>query len=433
MTKFIGLRAVTVASVFLLCASVAFGQARGPLAPPLVDHHQHLLSRAGALAKLHSVQVPEELGRLLRQREANWNNADGLAALFVENAALFNGWRWIGGRKAIAGYLAAGFTGPYKFKPVSYRVDGPAAEVAGFMLEGDGSETHFAYFHLALDRASADAWRIKSETEVFPGPATENPVTAAQMIKMLDAAGIRRAVVLSDAYYFGVGPPGVDPREYEKVRAENDWTAEQVGQFPRRLVAFCSFNPLRDYALAELDRCAASRKFLGLKLHFNAAQLNFHDPAQVAKVRRVIEAANRYRLPLIIHVRPGDVYGREEAEVFLHQLVAAAPDVPVQVAHLWGGESFSSEALAVYADAVSKGDPVAKNLYFDISGAWAYGKPEQLSEIASRIRQIGLRRILYGSDAPPTEAWAAFRKALPLTEDEFRVIARNVAPYMRGR
>ncbi|HKQ52092.1 MAG TPA: amidohydrolase family protein, partial [Pyrinomonadaceae bacterium] len=194
-----------------------------------------------------------------------------------------------------------------------------------------------------------------------------------------------------------------------------------------------SFNPLRDYAMAELERCASGGRFKGLKLHFNAAQLDFHNPEQVAKVRRVMVAANKYRLPMIIHVRPGDTYGREEAEVFLHQLVAAAPDVPIQVAHLWGGESFSGPALTVYADAVSKGDPAAKNLYFDISGAWAFAKPEVMPEIATRIRQIGLSRILYASDGPPTEAWDAFRKKVPLTDKEFRSIAQNVAPYMSAK
>jgi predicted TIM-barrel fold metal-dependent hydrolase len=400
---------------------------------PLVDHHQHLLSPAGAEAKLPTIQLPEALGSLVRDRELGWNNSTALAKLFVEDGVLFTGWRWISGHKAIAGYLAGGYTGPYRLKPVSYRIDGSAGQIAGYMVEDDGTNVHFAFFHLILSKDSDGPWRIKSETQIFPGPAIDKPVTAEQLIKGLDEVGIRRAVVLSDAYYFGAGSPKPVPDEYNKVRAENDWTAQQVSQFSDRLVAFCSFNPLRDYALAELDRCASSGRFKGLKLHFNAAQLDFQNPEQVSKVRRVMELANKYRLPMIIHIRPGDVYGRREAEVFLHQLVAAAPDVPIQIAHLWGGESFSGSALAVYADAVATGDPVTRNVYFDISGAWSYGKPEEIPEIVARIRQIGLKRILYASDAPPPEAWEAFRKKLPLTDMEFRVIANNIAPYMRDQ
>jgi predicted TIM-barrel fold metal-dependent hydrolase len=243
--------------------------------------------------------------------------------------------------------------------------------------------------------------------------------------------GIRQAVVMSDAYYFGAGLPEPIAGEQAMVRKENDWTAEQVEKFPGRLVAFCSVNPLRDYARAELDRCAASRRFRGLKIHLNAAQLKFHDPVQVDRVRRIMSAANQYRMPMVIHVRPGNTYGRAEAEVFLNQLVAAAPDVPIQIAHLWGGETFSGPALAVYAEAVAARNPLTRNLYFDISGAWSFSRPEDMAEMVARIRQIGTSRILYASDAPPSEAWAAFRKTLPLTEEEFRDIADNVAPYMK--
>jgi hypothetical protein len=56
--------------------------------------------------------------------------------------------------------------------------------------------------------------------------------------------------------------------------------------------------------------------------------------------------------------------------------------------------------------------------------------------IAQRNRELGVQRILFGSDAPtdesfaPKAAWAAFR-TLPLTEAEFQTIAGNVPPYMR--
>jgi predicted TIM-barrel fold metal-dependent hydrolase len=56
--------------------------------------------------------------------------------------------------------------------------------------------------------------------------------------------------------------------------------------------------------------------------------------------------------------------------------------------------------------------------------------------IVRRIRQMGVNRIVYGSDAPASEAalprarWAAFR-ALPLTDEKFQTIATNVPAYMR--
>jgi predicted TIM-barrel fold metal-dependent hydrolase len=55
--------------------------------------------------------------------------------------------------------------------------------------------------------------------------------------------------------------------------------------------------------------------------------------------------------------------------------------------------------------------------------------------VVKRIRQVGVDRILYGSDAAaggnlrPRESWAAFRR-LPLTKNEFDAIAGNLAPYL---
>ena len=251
---------------------------------------------------------------------------------------------------------------------------------------------------------------------------------------------MRRAVVLSDAYMFDSPNDGSADADAKvrAVRAENDWTADEVEHFPGRLVAFCSLNPLAEYALPELERCAASHRFKGLKLHFGVSHVDLKNQEHVARVRRVMERANQLRLPVIIHVRADASYGREHAQVLLDRLVAAAPDVPITIAHLWGGELLSEEALAVYADAVSSGDPRTRNLYFDMAEvALAISKsPDAAPKVVARMRQIGLARILYGSDGPvsesatPLDSWKRTR-TLPLTDAEFRVLANNVAPYLR--
>jgi len=78
-------------------------------------------------------------------------------------------------------------------------------------------------------------------------------------------------------------------------------------------------------------------------------------------------------------------------------------------------------------------------LYFDIAELdLVLGeRPDALQECAERMRQIGLDRILYGTDGPisesqtPHDGWTKTRVALPLTEAEFTQIANNVAPYLR--
>src|SRR5258706_16304208 len=136
-----------------------------------------------------------------------------------------------------------------------------------------------------------------------PAPAAPvAPITANDLITLLDAAGIKRAVILSTAYIWSQ-PRRKVPNDYERVRADNDWTAEQVALYPNRLVAFCSVNPVREYALEELARCSKNPHFRGLKLHFGNSVVDYHNPQHVEQVRRVFAGANGYLMPIVVHMR----------------------------------------------------------------------------------------------------------------------------------
>ena len=267
------------------------------------------------------------------------------------------------------------------------------------------------------------------------------PISAADLVKLLDEAGIKRAVVLSTAYSFS-NPSRKIANDYEFVRADNDWTAVQVAQYPDRLVGFCGLNPIKDYALGELERCAKNRNLSrGLKLHFGNSFVEYHNPQHIEQVKRVVRAANSYGMAIVVHMRANtsQKMGREEALVFLNELLPAAPDVTVQIAHMGGAGGVEpgvfDGVLGVFVDAIAKGDPRTKNLWFDVTSVAANLTTEGATRIVERLRQLGVRRILFGSDAPvpgnaPSLTWAAFRK-LPLTDEEFRTIETNVAPYMR--
>ena len=119
-----------------------------------------------------------------------------------------------------------------------------------------------------------------------------NPITASDVVSLLDAAGIERAVVLSAAYMFG-SPNRAVENEYVKVKAENDWTSQQVGRFPNRLIGFCSFNPLREYALEELARCAKDPRLrAGLKLHFEIGLSTRRKSHSIVR-----DNSNKWRIP----------------------------------------------------------------------------------------------------------------------------------------
>ncbi|MGH9385819.1 MAG: amidohydrolase family protein [Vicinamibacterales bacterium] len=267
------------------------------------------------------------------------------------------------------------------------------------------------------------------------------PITAAELVRHLDDAGIKRAVVLSTAYSFS-NPARKVQNDYEFVRADNDWTAEQVARYPDRLIGFCGLNPVKDYALGELARCAKNPNLArGLKLHFGNSFVEYHNPQHIEQVKRVFRAANGYGMAIVVHMRANtsQKMGREEALVFLNELLPAAPDVPVQIAHMAGAGGVEPEifgdVLEVFVDAIAKNDPRTKNLWFDVTSVTAGLTPATAKPIVERVRQLGMRRMLFGSDAPtlnnlPKITWAAFRK-LPLTDEEFRTIETNVAPYAR--
>jgi predicted TIM-barrel fold metal-dependent hydrolase len=229
--------------------------------------------------------------------------------------------------------------------------------------------------------------------------------------------------------------------------AKNDWTAAEAARYPGRLVAFCSFNPLKDYALAELARCAATPGLAkGIKLHFGNSDVQLDNPDHVARLRQVFGAANAHHMAIVVHMRASisnkRPYGAAQARVFLEQVLPMAPGVPVQVAHFAGtGPGYddppSDSAMAVLAEAAGRHDPRTRQLWFDVASlADRDISPANAALLVRRLRQAGIDRILYGSDSAaggnlrPREAWAAFAR-LPLSRDELARIAGNLAPYLR--
>ena len=101
---------------------------------------------------------------------------------------------------------------------------------------------------------------------------------------------------------------------------------------------------------------------------------------------------------------------------------------PEQAGGLWSAVG----AGLTPGDAIQKGDPRTKNLYFDVATVADEQPEDKLKRFAARIRQVGVKRVLYGSDLGPPYArqeWLTFRTTVPLSDDEMRIIAANVAPY----
>jgi predicted TIM-barrel fold metal-dependent hydrolase len=284
--------------------------------------------------------------------------------------------------------------------------------------------------------------RLRGIDTAFPRITENEPlVDVDQLVKDLDAAGIPRALVPSNAYWFS-RTAAEQPGEYEQVRAENDWVLAQARRHPGRLQAACSVNPRRSHAVAEIERCAATGGFKALKIHFDASGVDVRNPEHVASVRLAFATANRLRLPIVAHLQSeAGPYDGPQARTFLQEIMPAAPDVPVTINHLWGGSPYGSRpanALAEFADAFRRGDVSTRNLWLDLAQAsLMVRKHADRAELVERMRQVGFARLLYGSDGsqwngvPPKEHWEEFSACMPLTREELDSISANVAPYLR--
>lgn len=263
----------------------------------------------------------------------------------------------------------------------------------------------------------------------------------AALVAEMDAAGVDQAVVLSVGYSFGDERKQI-PDPDGATAKENDWTAAQVAASGGRLIGFCSANPLREAALAELERCLALPGMRGIKQHLGNGGVTLRNPQHRARMQQVFALAQRLRVPVTVHMRArgGTNYGAEDARLLIDHILPVAPGIDVIVAHLGSagpGYAQADGIMAVLGEAAQRKDTRVRRVYVDTAtNVTDQTSAEEGALIASRMRAIGIEHILYGSDltAPGGSigaGWRIFRDKLPLTEAEFQAIAGNRLEFTR--
>jgi predicted TIM-barrel fold metal-dependent hydrolase len=259
---------------------------------------------------------------------------------------------------------------------------------------------------------------------------------AAALVRELDEAGIEKAVVLSVGYSFADERKKL-PDPDRLTREENDWTSAQVSRYPTRLIGFCSANYLRDAALQEIERCLRLPGMTGIKIHVGNNGISFRDNAHLQRLQGVFALAQKQRSPILIHMRPrgGANYGGGDVQTFLDRVVSVAPNVEVVVAHLGtsgpGYGEQTDEIMAAFGAAAQRNDARLRNVYFEVaSNVTEETTTEEAALIASRLRAVGIDRILYGSDLSASggsirSGWEIFKGKVPLTPEELQRIAKH--------
>ena len=281
----------------------------------------------------------------------------------------------------------------------------------------------------------------------FLSPDIFTRPTPADALRILDEAGVKRAVILSTAYMFM--PSGDLPNAAEAaraMRAENRFIVDTALASHGRFIAFVAINPFAANAWAEFAYWKGRRGVSGIKLHLGAAGFHASSPEQVAILGKFFADARKAKLPLVVHLRGGGPFPNSDVEIFIDEVLSQAGDLPVQIAHgggYAGADPATIDSLTAFGDAIARKAPGTRNLVFDISGvalpeetAKALGTSDaQLKIFVNLMRRIGLDRFVIGSDWPAlgriAPYFALIREKLPFTDAEWVQLCRNEAPYMR--
>lgn len=277
------------------------------------------------------------------------------------------------------------------------------------------------------------------------------PTGSDQIIEMLNNAGIEQGALLSVAYFFGA--PDVDfSNELKKVKQENDYVSNQAATYPDRLVAFCSVNPLADYAEEEIRRCSELPQVVGLKLHLANSNIDLRNKKHVQKLSSIFQISQNLDMAIVIHLFTRNPnYGKKDASIFVNEVLPEVPNLHVQVAHLGGAGSFNdttAEVMDYFQEAsTEKPNVMDEDVVFDLSAtvvnpeiALARGDTSRAEEIeknnmelAKMTESFNADRLIFGTDwvavsRKPAQYSDLFR-SLPIKTSVLNEIFKNKAPY----
>jgi uncharacterized protein len=217
---------------------------------------------------------------------------------------------------------------------------------------------------------------------------------------------------------------GGQPRE-EAVRdvlqqwsALNGWAASMVARHPGRIVTLVGLDPIlmTDEQMEAEVQLRLEQGAIGLKIAPLFLDATVQDPA----VRRVWDLARRYGVFVLSECGDTEIAHHHACghPKYFDGVLSDYPDVEVLLAH-----------LGIHAEAeVARLTRTYPNVYTDLSmRVTKPGEPGHLppAALVDTIRDIGVDRVLYGTNYPIVDARysaEAFLK-LPLTDEEHELVA----------
>jgi predicted TIM-barrel fold metal-dependent hydrolase len=305
-----------------------------------------------------------------------------------------------------------------------------------------------AEHHLKLRSvAAADLlFQIRKKDSTFSHSALL-PVTAEDVLAALDAAGVEEAIVISSAHLFSM--PDLNPSaEYNLVIRENDYVAAQVAVAPERLAGICSVNPLANFALDEIQRCAQRLGLNGLYLDFENSDIDLRSSSQISTLAILFEFLEALQFPVILHTRTRNSnYGSIDIKLFIDNVLSEAPTLDIQIAHFAGSGSYddaTDRAMAEFIEAFADGRLEPSNLQFDLAGVVVMPSADQtkqeqtrhlnqIEQLALRLKQLDPQQVLFATGWKHNELGSVdtesinintqnISRLLPLNEEELTIL-----------
>lgn len=254
-------------------------------------------------------------------------------------------------------------------------------------------------------------WDLHCHLSGFDGRTPDEKM--ARLLAFADRMGIERVVVF-------MGDPFVADPAPEELRRQNDQVLQAISHYHDRAFGFAYVSPAHvEASLAEIDRCVRDGPMVGIKLW---VARRCHDPA----IDPIIARAAELKALIFQHTwnkATGNLPGESSAED-LAALAGRWPDVPLICGHTGGDWERGIRAIRPH-----------RNVLADLAGS-----DPTAGFVEMAVRELGPRRVLYGSDAGGRSFASQLAKVqgADIPEEARRAIlgenlSRLLAPILRAR
>ena len=271
-------------------------------------------------------------------------------------------------------------------------------------------DAHTHVFPEEICRRREDFFSDEPAFKALYGAPQSRLVDPEELLQALREEGVEAAVVSGF------------PWQQERLwRRQHEVILEAMRRWPRRIIGFCTVNPLEPAAPREVERCLAAG-FRGV------GELAWYvdDPGEDLEyfLSPVAELCQHYGVPLLLHMNdpvgapyPGKAAIRLEA---VYRLIQKFSEINWILAH-WGG------GLPFYGLLKKEAPEVFRRVYFDTAASPYLYRPE-IYRLAAEM--VGPEKILFGSDYPllPPKRYLKEMEEAKLPEDwRQMILGQNLA------